>query len=714
LLYTAFNMEEVTMERNREPGMNRRDFLGVTVASGTALFLAGCNQSEEGLRLLPEKMLGGIQEDGVNTPIENATWYIAENIGDGLSYSIPKGSLAQAQYITADMLLDGNHMIVFMIDLHEADDGRTFRFRFSGLNQCSLRVRLPLTLVDQNRWGIDREAAFLKPRCSGDRVDLEKIDKMTLTVFRKSPQPARWCMTAPFVSEQEVPTITEPVLPKGPLLDELGQSTLHEWAAKSRSVEEVTSRIKTQLADSESQKWPENFSEWGGWKVRRIEKGSGYFRTHHDGQRWWLLDPEGYGFWSAGLDCVRVDTYGRYDGLESALTWLPEAESEFKGIFRTGPVYQREEKFINYLAANFIRTFGSEGWRENWAQIAMSELKRLRFNTVGNWSEWEYAKRAQFPYVRPMSFQPERCIHVYRDFPDVFDPAFQQDAVDYASVLADTTDDPALIGYFLMNEPKWGFSSELPAAGMLFVTPECKTREELAHHLREKHEGDQALSSAWGIQTSFDQIASGPWNTILSEAALKDLEEFSVIMVEHYFKTLSEACRAVDPNHLNLGMRWAGLPPKWAVRGMRFFDVYSINCYRDRVPREVTDGINELLNMATIIGEWHFGALDVGLPSSGIGHLWNQEDRAKAYRVYLEDAAANPNCVGTHWFTLYDESALGRFDGENYNIGFLDICNRAYEELGAAAIASHERLYDVVAGTVEPYSEVPEYLPKLY
>jgi hypothetical protein len=702
------------MKEMKDPGMNRRDFIGVTMISGSALFLAGCSHSEEGLRLLPGEMLGGIKQDEGSTPIENASWYVAEEIGDGLSYSLPKGALAEAKYITADMLLDGNHMIVFLLELHEADGGRTFRFRFSGLNQCSLRVRLPLTLVDQNRWGIEREAAFLKPRCSGDRVDPEKIDRMTLSIHRKSPKPARWCMTSLLVSKEEVSKISQPILPKGPLLDELGQSTLHNWPAKSRNVEEVVTRIRAQLADAPNQAWPDGFSQWGGWKAKRIDEGSGFYGTQHDGDRWWLVDPDGFAFWSAGLDCVRVDTYGRYDGLESALTWLPEGESEFEGIFRTGPVYQRGGKFINYLAANLIRAFGKEDWRGQWAQIALAELKRLRFNTVGNWSEWEYAKQSQFPYVRPMSFRTNQCINVYRDFPDVFDPAFEKDAADYASALADTVEDPSLIGYFLMNEPQWGFSSELPAAGMLFVTPTCRTREELAKHLRAKYEGDSALSSAWGIQTSFEQISAGPWNTILPESALRDLEEFSVLMVERYFKTLSEACRAVDPNHLNLGMRWAGLPPKWAVRGMRFFDVYSINCYRDRVPREVTDGINEMLNMATIIGEWHFGALDVGLPSSGIGHLWNQVDRAKAYRVYLEDAAANPNCVGAHWFTLYDESALGRFDGENYNIGFLDICNRPYEELGTAAILSHEQLYEVATGRVAPFSDIPEYLPKLY
>ena len=34
-----------------------------------------------------------------------------------------------------------------------------------------------------------------------------------------------------------------------------------------------------------------------------------------------------------------------------------------------------------------------------------------------------------------------------------------------------TRNDPAFIGYFLMNEPTWGFASQTPAEGMLLNTP---------------------------------------------------------------------------------------------------------------------------------------------------------------------------------------------------------------------------------------------------
>jgi hypothetical protein len=509
------------------------------------------------------------------------------------------------------------------------------------------------------------------------------------------------------------PKLDKPLLPKGVLLDEFGQSALRDWPGKTRRLDELTGRIHEQYAGASKRSWSEGFSRWGGWKARRLGEATGRFRTHHDGQRWWLVDPDGYAFWSAGLDCVRVDTDARVDGIESALAWMPP-EPEFGDAVRAGDRGRSGSKTVNFLAANMIRAFGRDGWREKWAQTALAEMKRLRFNTVGNWSEFEYASKARFPYVRPIGFRGARCGMVYRDFPDIFHAGFEQDCVDYAAQLQSTIDDPALIGYFLMNEPTWAFSSELPAMGMLYNTESCATREEFARTLRRKYDGERALAAAWKTPASFDRIARGKWQGVLPAEAMADLRDFSLSMVERYFQGLSKACRQADPRHLNLGMRWQGVPKDWAVPGMKAFDVFSLNCYQEKLPLATAEKISSLVKMPVMVGEWHFGALDAGLPASGIGHLRNQADRAKAYRVYLEDAAADPYCVGVHWFTLYDQSALGRFDGENYNIGFLDVCNRAYDEMGRAAIASHERMYQVAAGLAKPFNDVPEYLPKLY
>ena len=692
---------------------SRRSFIKQGVLAGTGILIlpnlakAGYKHSA-GLTLKPEKIEGLKAINGENY-LEGSIWYQGENVGDGFHYSFPAGSLVNKKYIKTDMLSDGNHMVKFLIELQEGENGRTFRFRFGVLNQCSLRVRMPLSLVDQNLWGIDREGAFLKPRCSGDRVDLEKVDRMKLYIHKKSKQTSKFCITPVIATDEEVNVIEHPVLPKGKLIDDIGQSTIHEWPGKTRNKSEMIANLQKQFKTA-NHEFPDKFSEMGGWKKQRLDNGTGYFRVHQDKKRWWFIDPKGYYFWSSGIDCVRSYIDANIHLLEDSLEFLPPKNSKYSGIYmdREGPQH------INYLAANFIRTFGESEWKNKWAAIAIDELKRLRANTVGNWSEWEYASKAGFPYVRPMSFSAKSTKNVYRDFPDVFHPDFPQDAKIYASALSDTTDDPALIGYFMMNEPKWAFSSELPAVGMLYNTAECATREELANFLRKKYADSDELSSTWKLPVNFKTIESGKWKNNFTNEALKDLELYSEIMVEKYFSTLSDACKNVDPNHLNLGIRYAGVPPKWAVEGMKSFDVFSMNNYREKVPFAETKEIHDLLQMPVIIGEWHFGALDVGLPSSGIGHVPTQEDRGKAYRVYFEDAAANPYCIGVHWFTFYDQSALGRFDGENYNIGFFDICNRPYKPLCDAAIKSHEAVYEIAEGTVKPYNDEPIYLPKLF
>jgi len=709
--------------------VGRRQFISLAALSALT---PGVFASElAGDRLAISETLGPIRKDEGQAPIEGATWYVAGDINAGFVHRFEPGWLAKGTSLAADMLLDGNTLATFLVELHEGEAGRVFQYAFGAMNQCSFRVHVELDLVNQNRFFLRREGGLLKPMCLGDRVDIDKVDRMVFLIRRKSTEPARWCMTPFHLVSGEVERITDPILPKGPLLDEFGQSAIRDWPGKTRSVEELKVRIQGQYERAGKQEGPADFSRWGGWKGKKLGEGTGFFRTHNDGRRWWLADPEGYAFWSAGLDDVRVDCDASFDGLRAALKWLPDPNGEFAAAFRGGRGGGGRSaatagaggragagfgggSSVNYLVVNLIRALGQDGWREKWGQIALSEMKRLRFNTVGNWSDIEIARAARFPYVRPLGFRGAAIGTVYRDFPDVFRPEFQQAAADFGAQLQDTRDDPALIGYFLMNEPQWGSSSEVPAAGMLFNTESCASRAELARFLKTRYTGDAALAAAWKRPVTFDQVAKGKWTGVLAPQAQADLTEFSVRMVEHYFRGLSEACRKVDPHHLNLGMRWAGPPPEWAVQGMKFFDVFSLNRYADKLPREQSEKIHSLLQKPVMVGEFHFGALDAGLPASGIGQTKNQEDRAKAYRIYVEDAAANPHCVGAHWFTMYDESALGRSDGENYNIGFFDICNRAYDAMGRAAIATHERLYQVADGKTPPFNEKIEYLPRLY
>jgi hypothetical protein len=105
--------------------------------------------------------------------------------------------------------------------------------------------------------------------------------------------------------------------------------------------------------------------------------------------------------------------------------------------------------------------------------------------------------------------------------------------------------------------------------------------------------------------------------------------------------------------------------------------VIGYNLYRDDVADfQLPDGID----LPAIIGEFHFGALDRGMFHTGLRPTSSQQARADAYRNYVTGALKNPCLVGTHWFQYSDQATTGRGDGENYQIGLVDICDTPYAE----------------------------------
>ncbi len=641
--------------------------------------------------------------------LPGATWYRTMAHDVGLHYRFAAGTLRDYAWLTTDLLLAGIDHAVFRIVLREGEAGRAFVYRFGLLNQIGARLRLPLEVVDQRRWQTGREGALLKPMCCGDPVDLAAVDRMSFLLEAKGDDEARFCLTPLTATVAAPPLLEDPVLPAGPLVDQMGQSRLRSWLGKSAGPAEVTSRLRRQLAVAKDAQAPDGWSRWGGWREKRFA-GNGFFRTEHDGRRWWLVDPDGHTFWSMGVDCVRDSIPSYLNGIEAAYDWLPEADGAFGAALSPGGDAYAHLRFVDFLRVNLIRAFGQD-WRSNWAAVALAALRRLGFNTVANWSDWQMASAARVPYVRPLS--PKLGIvpppMVFRDFPDVFDASFPEACASYARQLGESRDDPAMIGYFLMNEPTWAFADMPPAEGMLRNYPAGPARAALIAWLRERHGGDEGIGLAWKLPDAGARLRAGTWNGPGSQGMRDDLTQFSALMVERLFGTLSAACRAVDPHHLNLGARYYTIPPAWTATAMRHFDVFSINGYKDRFPSEQMTELYELVRMPIMVGEWHFGALDVGLPGGCLRRVATQKDRGKAYRLYAEGALAHPACVGVHWFTLYDESPMGRFDGENWNTGFLDVCHQPYEALAAAARRTHERMYAVAAGSKRPYRTRVDY-----
>jgi hypothetical protein len=199
------------------------------------------------------------------------------------------------------------------------------------------------------------------------------------------------------------------------------------------------------------------------------------------------------------------------------------------------------------------------------------------------------------------------------------------------------------------------------------------------------------LNNTWG--TSY-----GSWDALLESRAFPDrskarddLIAFGRKTAEIYFRTVRDAIRAIAPNQLYLGCRFAAVNEQAAKAAGQYCDVVSYNLYKRSLAGFKYPGGDKPL----IVGEFHFGALDRGLFHPGLVPVENQKARAEAYRDYVLSALHHPQFVGTHWFQWQDEPTTGRvYDGENYQIGFVDVSDTPYRETIAASRDVGRRLYN--------------------
>jgi hypothetical protein len=287
--------------------------------------------------------------------------------------------------------------------------------------------------------------------------------------------------------------------------------------------------------------------------------------------------------------------------------------------------------------------------------------------------------------------------------------------------LAPLAQEPALIGYFIANEPQWAQGSFNLAAEMLERNPGTGTRRALSAWLLRRYGSEARWSQMWGpiFGRSFQSLAeleSGVFRRIdtASPQAKQDLWEFSKEMVQRLWQVASLTARRAAPNHLNLGPRYAWLASELCFPGSEYFDVFSLNCYAMQPPSAEAAAMMARSRKPTLVGEFHFGATDRGLPASGLRRVPSQAERGIAYRRYVELAAADPNILGVHYFMLADQAVLGRFDGENYQIGLVDCCHTPYQEVVEAIRQSHERIYDLRFRGAKPFDQKAKELPGIY
>ena len=271
---------------------------------------------------------------------------------------------------------------------------------------------------------------------------------------------------------------------------------------------------------------------------------------------------------------------------------------------------------------------------------------------------------------------------------DVFDPQFP--ALTDASIagyVKEHASNRMCIGYFVDNEIAW----DAVERGALASPPDQPCRIEMVRQLKATHGTLEALNRAWGTSAaSWDglRVPAEP-----NDACRKDLDAWVYSFAHRYFEVARDALKRHAPHQLYLGCRFAWSHPQ-AIRACAdVADVVSFNIYRHGVNCEDWTGKNDL-GKPLIIGEFHFGALDRGMLHTGLVATASQKERAAAFKAYVRSVAGCPSFVGCHWFEYADEPLTGRvLDGENYNIGLVDVTDTPYPELTKAAREVNAEVY---------------------
>lgn len=485
-----------------------------------------------------------------------------------------------------------------------------------------------------------------------------------------------------------------------PFIDQFGQFIHDDWPGKTHSVDELVGYGKAELSDLVAQPGPPDRDQYSGWSAGPKLKATGFFRVEKYQGKWWLVDPVGRLFWSHGIDCVHSEEATPITDREHYFRDLPKSDSPFAKFYGTGTWaphgYYKDHcpyKTYDFSQADLFRKYG-QSWKQAFAEVTHARLKSWGMNTIANWSDADIYLMRKTPYVCTISYtarELEGSQGYWGKFYDVFDPNFRRTlAKQLVSQKGNAIGDPWCIGFFVDNELSWGDEVSL-ALATLISPPDQPAKKVFVEDLKAKYETVDKLNTVWGT-------AYATWEALLQSQqppdknkARDDLTIFYTKTAETYFGTIREELKKVAPDQLYMGCRFAWVNDRAAGAAAKFCDIVSYNRYEYSVAENrLPDDIDKPI----IIGEFHFGALDRGMFHPGLKDTANQQDRAARYKSYVLGAMRNPYIVGAHWFQYRSQATTGRGDGENYQIGFVDICDNPYPEIVQACREVGYNMYE--------------------
>ena len=488
-----------------------------------------------------------------------------------------------------------------------------------------------------------------------------------------------------------------------PFIDVYGQFKYREWPGKIHSDADLKAASERELDDLAAHPGPSGWDKYGGWADGPKQRATGQFRVEKVEGKWWMIDPEGCLYWSHGP--VRVTSSSAVtplDGREFYFTDLPKEDSPFALFYTTHdallwPYYEARgiQRTYDFSSANACRKYGAD-WVAQYADMAHKRLRSWGMNTLANSSDVRICKMGRTPYTDRFELKSpdiEGSHLGWWKFRDPFHPGFRANFHKQLLARKEELDDPWCFGFFVDNEISWGGPTAL--AEWTLLSPATQpAKVEMVRRLQEKYGLISKLNAVWKTDCS-------DWDALLkaqekpAAGAKEDCLAFTVAVTEEYFKRIREEFKSVAPNKLYLGCRFAGSTDAAVRIAAKYCDVISYNLYRHTLDDfKLPDGVDK----PVMIGEFHFGALDRGLFHPSLIQVADQAARGKAYATYIASALRHPNIIGAHWHQYSEEPTAGRFDGEDFQNGLVDVCDTPYPETVAGIREVGYRMYEIRSG----------------
>jgi hypothetical protein len=254
-----------------------------------------------------------------------------------------------------------------------------------------------------------------------------------------------------------------------------------------------------------------------------------------------------------------------------------------------------------------------------------------------------------------------------------------------------------VIGYYSDNEMGWW--NAILFKMTLEQSPTSGQRQRLIKLLRENYQNDWSellkdFEPAPGVENWDSLSQHGMLFLRPGGNGIRVERRFLELLAERYYSLVHDIIRKYDQRALILGDRYQSFYyPEVARACARYVDAVSSNLNASwsdgTFARFYVETLHHLSGKPVLIGEFYMAARENRSGNKNTRGVYpvvaTQKERAAGFRNTLQGLAKFPYVIGADWFQYHDEPTHGRYDGENFNFGLVDIHDRPYEALTKAA-----------------------------